>query len=1084
MTGRTDSSALLRAQGVAAAILGVAPAWLWDVAEGRILLASAAGIGFFDEPGLESLSAREFDMRRPVMAQLARMGTSLPQDGTPRLSLLRFFVGFRDVSVPCQCSLVPEAGRDLVLAVANIPGAPSSTPDDIVARATAAFASLTCPLILRGASGELYRNEAAAGLPTEGGAGFETVGLDLPDGKFDLVVAIPEADQPEADQSEAADAGDDAGEELLAPLDTPDATPVASVSGPDGYEDAEMPDVPAGGPASGPTDEDNEIPNDEAPAREPAGRTLAAAPERSGPRQTRVLPDTRRFTFLLDPDGRFAEVGAGFAALVGPKAADVVGRTWGEISDRFGLDPEGRVARALETHDTWSDVYIEWPTDFGERAELRLSALPRFAEGRAFVGFRGFADVLSVIADEAEVAETPAPDEGAAEIAEQTAGLTPEPEEVEAESVDAGKPAAIDASDVMFVEADERGDVDDRAAGPPNVHRLHKLQVVPPEAGTLNDQERSAFKAIAEALGARWQGEAAEGEMPVAGEPEAREPGEAAVVRAPAGVMTADTPEETVREEAVPDLMTREVEAREPEAGLGAEAEPEVAAVPADRVAEPEPAAEDAGVLVREVIDRIPLGLAVVRDERLLMANRAFLELFGYPDLEDLEVAGGLGALLEGRDADDAAADTAVAARRNDGSTFSVEARLGRTPWIDGPAMLMSVREARTSEIDVPSIAPEPAGSEAPSAVELQEILDTALDGIVTIDAGAAILSVNAGAARLFDAEAADLVGAAFADLIAEDDRAAVSELLDGLSAGVPSLLERGREITVVGPGGTGVPVLVTMARIGEDEPERFCVVLRDLSDWKETEADLIAARKRAEEASEQKSDFLAKMSHEIRTPLNGIIGFSEVILEERFGPLGNDRYREYVKDIRESGEHLMSLVNDLLDLSKVEAGKLDLSFTGVRLNDLVEQSVAIMQPQSNRARVIVRTSLAHALPAVVADARSIRQVLLNLLSNAIKFTPPGGQVIVSTALDDGGDVHLRVRDTGPGMSESDVSVALEPFRQLPVSPSNGEKGTGLGLPLAKALVEANRATFALQSKLNEGTLIEICFPQNRVLAE
>jgi signal transduction histidine kinase len=204
-------------------------------------------------------------------------------------------------------------------------------------------------------------------------------------------------------------------------------------------------------------------------------------------------------------------------------------------------------------------------------------------------------------------------------------------------------------------------------------------------------------------------------------------------------------------------------------------------------------------------------------------------------------------------------------------------------------------------------------------------------------------------------------------------------------------------------------------------------------------------------------------------------------MMEERFGPIANERYRDYLKDIHVSGGHLLSLINDLLDLSKIEAGKLELTFSGVALNDLTQQCVAIMQPQANRERIIIRTSLSPTLPQVMADARSVRQIALNLLSNSIKFTAAGGQVIVSTALADNGEVMLRVRDTGIGMSEQDLIAALEPFRQLATSARPG--GTGLGLPLTKALAEANRASFRITSAPKEGTLVEIAFPADRVLA-
>ena len=199
--------------------------------------------------------------------------------------------------------------------------------------------------------------------------------------------------------------------------------------------------------------------------------------------------------------------------------------------------------------------------------------------------------------------------------------------------------------------------------------------------------------------------------------------------------------------------------------------------------------------------------------------------------------------------------------------------------------------------------------------------------------------------------------------------------------------------------------------------------------------------------------------------------------------PVGSERYRDYLKDIHASGSHLMSLINDLLDLSKIEAGKLELTFAKVSVNDLTQQCVAIMQPQATRERIIIRTSLPPALPQVLADARSVRQIMLNLLSNSIKFTGAGGQVIVSTALNDNGDVVLRVRDNGIGMSESDIVTALEPFRQLATTTLGRAAGTGLGLPLTKALAEANRARFHIKSAPKEGTLVEVAFPAAHVLA-
>jgi signal transduction histidine kinase len=278
----------------------------------------------------------------------------------------------------------------------------------------------------------------------------------------------------------------------------------------------------------------------------------------------------------------------------------------------------------------------------------------------------------------------------------------------------------------------------------------------------------------------------------------------------------------------------------------------------------------------------------------------------------------------------------------------------------------------------------------------------------------------------------------------------------------------------------------MTLAQIGEHGAgtrgeARYCALLRDLTHWKNVERELEAARKEAERANALKSAFLAKVSHEIRTPLNAILGFAEVMVEERFGPIGNSRYKAYIGDIHASGALVMSLVNDLLDLGKIEAGKMDFSFASIDVNRIVSECVSIMQPQASREQVDTKLSLSPALPNIVADERALRQIVLNLLSNAVKFNRLNGQVIVSTLLADSGSVVVRIRDTGLGMRESDIGLAFEPFHRL--STERPSRGTGLGLPLTKALVEANGASMTFKSKEQEGTLVEVAFPPARILA-
>jgi signal transduction histidine kinase len=270
---------------------------------------------------------------------------------------------------------------------------------------------------------------------------------------------------------------------------------------------------------------------------------------------------------------------------------------------------------------------------------------------------------------------------------------------------------------------------------------------------------------------------------------------------------------------------------------------------------------------------------------------------------------------------------------------------------------------------------------------------------------------------------------------------------------------------------------------------DRRLALERALEAAQEETAELKAAlerttRREAQQAAAAKASFITKVSHEIRTPLNSMIGFAEVIMAERFGAIGNERYREYLKDIHTAGTELVALLNDLVDLSKVESGQLDLNFASLDLNDLTRQCVAVMQPQANRARIIIRSALASDLSHIVADPRSVRQIVINLLSHAIKLTGPGGQIIVSTAAADGGEAVLRVRDTGVGMRETDIDAALDPFRDTDTSASWGSAGNGLGLPLTKALAEANHAAFRIQSAPNSGTLVEIAFPVTPLAAQ
>lgn len=600
-----------------------------------------------------------------------------------------------------------------------------------------------------------------------------------------------------------------------------------------------------------------------------------------------------------------------------------------------------------------------------------------------------------------------------------------------------------------------------------NGHLTPVRPIIEPSKTHLSSAERNAFREIAKALGARMAGDE---------EPSAPRLPPAAPLRLK-NKDAADAEARTEPATAVPEERSEN-----------------------GRAAKPRRTNSHA-----DLLDKLPIAVLVNRDDMPLYANRTMLDLLDYADLDDLASGGGVSRLIKDAARTDGGAMTLLDRM---GHLVKVDAVLSSVSWQGEPATLMAFRHPNgggevpvltPEEAEEAELAAEFAAEEAESAArvealrldagvrdariaELVAMLDTATDGVVTVDDRGRILSLNKTAEALFGYDQREVTGELFTLLFAGESHAPALDYLEGLKGGgVASVMNDGREVVGRVRQGGKIPLFMTMGQIAEGSERRFCAVLRDITAWKKTEGELVEARKAAEKASAQKSDVLAKISHEIRTPLNAIIGFAEVMAEERFGPIANERYKEYLRDIHQSGGYVISLVNDLLDLAKIEAGKLDLDFVSVNLNEIALSAVSLLQPEAQRGRVVLRSGLSPKLPPVVADQRSIRQIVINLLSNAVKFTDAGGQVIISTALGDQGEAILRVRDTGIGMDDKEIELALEPFRQVPTTRRAG--GTGLGLPLTKALVEANRAAMSITSVKKEGTLVEITFPPQRVLA-
>ena len=258
--------------------------------------------------------------------------------------------------------------------------------------------------------------------------------------------------------------------------------------------------------------------------------------------------------------------------------------------------------------------------------------------------------------------------------------------------------------------------------------------------------------------------------------------------------------------------------------------------------------------------------------------------------------------------------------------------------------------------------------------------------------------------------------------------------------------------------------------------------ILQDITDYKKIEAIAEKARVESEAANQAKSEFLANMSHELRTPLNAIIGFSQALQGQLFGPLGNEKYLDYANDINDSSNHLLELINDILDMSAIEAGAVELQEAELDVNQAADSAIRLVTPRAAKGAITIHTDIDPGLPRLYADERRLKQILLNLLSNAVKFTEAGGNVTLSASMTKDGDMLVSVSDTGIGMNEKEVDTAVSQFGQVDSSLSRKEEGTGLGLPLTQSLVELHGGALTVSSKKGEGTTVSIRFPSDRLV--
>ncbi len=365
------------------------------------------------------------------------------------------------------------------------------------------------------------------------------------------------------------------------------------------------------------------------------------------------------------------------------------------------------------------------------------------------------------------------------------------------------------------------------------------------------------------------------------------------------------------------------------------------------------------------------------------------------------------------------------------------------------------------------------------SETRKQAIVDCALDCILAIDAAGLLVEFNPAAERTLGFRRHDVLGRRLEELIVppawrEAHRAGFTAYLAGRGG---TMIGRRVEMTCLRADGSTFPAELSITPTPVGEELFFTAYLRDITERKAAELALLEAKTRAEAAVQARTTFLANMSHELRTPLHAIIGFSELIRDAVMGPLGDPKYREFAGDIVESGRQLLGIINDVLDVSRIEAGEHRLAKETIDLGAVVRSALNMVRDRAVKGEVTLIDDTGVLPVGLHADRRAVMTILVNLLSNAVKFTPPGGSARVSVAMEEDGTLALTVADTGGGIPAEAQARVFEPFQQADTTLSRRHEGAGLGLTITRALVERHGGAIDLSSTPGSGTTVTVRFP-------
>jgi two-component system cell cycle sensor histidine kinase PleC len=380
------------------------------------------------------------------------------------------------------------------------------------------------------------------------------------------------------------------------------------------------------------------------------------------------------------------------------------------------------------------------------------------------------------------------------------------------------------------------------------------------------------------------------------------------------------------------------------------------------------------------------------------------------------------------------------------------------------------------------TVTPSSLQRERDDAISLlTSVFDVSEVGIVVTDQHQRIVRVNDSFVRIYGWNRNDLVGHPFTELIPEEERNIAQKSHEEM---INTGMRNTGEMKILRRDQSSANVLYTTASLELSNGRRFQVTtVMDISLRKKMEISLRLAKEQADAANQAKSTFLANMSHELRTPLNAIIGFSEMMMKETFGPLVNQKYVEYLGDIHLSARHLLEIINEVLDMSKIEAGRLQLDEDTFDVVQTVQSVTRMMDSRAFSGGLKLKQMVPDNLPPLFADPRLFRQILINLVGNAVKYSNPGGIIEVRVQMSDQGSLQVVVSDQGIGIPKDKIKEALEPFGQVSNAvETRNIQGTGLGLPLAKAMTELHGGVLTLESEVNQGTVVTVDFPSDRVV--